>query len=195
MITLAEIRDGVTASWLMVKGDPEGLRRLNLSEAGFWKSFQLVVPLLPVYAIVIAAQYKVLIAFDPKQTAAPFLLFLAVKLFGQVVNWFGVPLLLAALAGPLGISDRFAPMIIATNWATPLITALPAIAALGYGIGLLSGNAATAIGLIGLFASLFVFYRLTRLSTGCGVQIAIIILLVSLIFVQLVEIVTDHLAG
>lgn len=195
MITLAEIRAGVTATWLLVKGNPEGLRGFDFSEAGFWRSFQVIVPLLPAFAIGIAAEHRYLVATDPDLATVPLLVFLAVKLAGEVVNWFGAPLLLAALAGPLGIAPRFAPLITATNWASLLAAILPTLAALGFGIGLLSDRGAGLLGLIGLAASLAIFYRVSRMTTGCSAQIAMVMLLIGLIFAKLIGIVTSHLVG
>lgn len=72
--------------------------------------------------------------------------------------------LLALLAGPLGIADRFARLVIATNWLT---LALAYLTALPFAVALMTGEASETVlllSLVVLLATVWLFFRVARLA-------------------------------
>jgi hypothetical protein len=125
MLSVATIRENVSGAWAVMRGQPEGLARLDLSLDGFWRSFAVVILLIPFIVLALASQRELMAASG--QAVAPIGTGeIALGLVILLVDWFTFPLIFAALARPFGLGQRYIPFIVARNWAALIISAIAA---------------------------------------------------------------------
>ena len=172
MIGPAEIQRSLGGAWKLFLGRPEGMRDLDTSMAGFWRSFQAILLVAPVYAVASQADWAALTAAYPEGAFDPGT-FWFLKASTLALDWVTLPVILALLAGFLGIRDRYAAFIVARNWAT-VIAVLPfgVTSALAL-LGLLPGEAIIIPSLIALIFALRMSYVVARIALGAPVEVAI----------------------
>ncbi len=121
MLTGEEIRRGLSGAWRLFMGDKGGLGELDTSYSGFWRSFLVVVPLLPFYVVFFIAERRTILEGLPD--GAPFddWAFGAWRALSVALDWIIQPLVLAILAKPLGFASRYVPLIVAFNWGGAII--------------------------------------------------------------------------
>lgn len=169
-----EIARSAGAAWAMFRGDPTGLRRLDLSVDGFWRSFAVFVLLLPALGVVIAAERLAILEHSPYTAETfPAGAFLVSRFTGQILAWVAFPAVLALLARPLGFARVYVPLVVAVNWAN-LIAMVPiTLPSLLYVLGLISGDAADLLALVALGVVLRYEFVVVRLATGAPVPFAV----------------------
>ena len=96
--------------------DPRGLEYLDLSIAGFWRSFLAAAVALPLFLVERRAAQGVVAALDPGRETPP----LAAELTVYALGWPLAALVLLGLCWLLGKTDRFAVLVIALNWLSVL---------------------------------------------------------------------------
>lgn len=187
MIGLGEMWNGVLGSWRILRGDAQGMRRFDLSEEGFWRSFGLFVPLLLPVLVGIAAERRLRLATTGIESADfPTVLFLVTQIAGFAVVWYGFPFFLAAIAGPIGLGARFSPLIVARNWSTLLGVVPYAVSALLYAAGLLSPNVFGLLNLIAFLFNIGLGFQVARLAAAVPTGTAVGLVILDLLFTMLV---------
>ncbi|MCO4316916.1 hypothetical protein M8997_006955 [Phyllobacterium sp. 21LDTY02-6] len=111
-----EIQDYLFGAWRMMTGHADGLERLDISEDGFWKSFHAITISLPPLILSWIIFANDLIAARPE--AGSRLSIMGRVAFVDLTAWVLPLVLLALVARPLGISKRYSPYVVATNWGT-----------------------------------------------------------------------------
>ncbi|HUG61240.1 MAG TPA: hypothetical protein VMP03_05315 [Methylomirabilota bacterium] len=167
MLTGVEISRSTYAAIAPFRGDPQGLRRLDVSYDGFWRSFQVIFLLLPVIAVLILSERAFLIRHLPLiEETFPSGLFLASRLFGAALDWIAFPVVLALLARPLDLGRRYVPIVVALNWAA-LVAAVPAVVPhLLSLLGLIGEETAAVLNLVALGVILRYEYMVIRIAVG-----------------------------
>lgn len=196
LLSLDEMRQGFVGSWKLLRGDPQGMRHFDVSVDGFWRSFSVLFALLPPVLVSVAAERKLVMtsrAMDA--TDFPTVFFTVMQLLSYALAWYGFPLLLAAIAGPLGLSNRYAPLVVARNWSS-LLGILPfLVATLLYVLGLVSANGFGLMTLVSLIFNLYLGYQVAKLSALVPAGTAIGLVILDLFFTMLVANVADRLVG
>jgi len=178
MLTRDEITRSLAAAWDLFLDRPGAIRGFDVSVEGFWRSFAAVILVVPSYALAVLAERQLSAAIDPAMPAQEGAAFLVHNAIGLGLDWVALPLILALLAGPLGIARHYPEFVVARNWGA-------AIAAVPFGlIGLL-----TVLGLVGgelanllMLAALIIVLRYTfiiarrSLDVGLGFAIGIVVL-------------------
>ena len=84
----------------------------------------------------------------------------------------------AALARPLGLSDRYVPFIVARNWSAVVLAMINALMALPYGLGLVSLGVTTFLvfGAFGL--TLYLAYQVARVALAISAPTAALVVAV-----------------
>jgi hypothetical protein len=196
MIGIAELRNGFSGSWKILKGDPQGMRHFDVSVDGFWRSFGLIVPLLVPVLVGVAAERSLILSrtgMDPRDF--PNLLFVAMQLVSYAGAWFGFPLLLAAIAGPLGISGRYSPLVVARNWSSVLGIVPFFVSTLLYAVGLISAQGLGLLTLLSLIFNLYLGYQVTRIAALVQPPAAVGIVALDLVFTLLLANIADRITG
>jgi hypothetical protein len=185
MLDRDEIARSLTGAWELFLDRPGAMRWFDVSVDGFWRSFAAVVLVAPSYALAVLADRQMAAAMDPSAPVQGGAAFVAQNVINLGIDWVALPVILALLAGPLGIGPRYASFVVARNWCA-------AIAAVPFGaIGLLM-----LLGIVGdefasllMFAALIVVLRYTYLiarrsldaSLGLAIGIVVLDFLVSLV--------------
>src|SRR5262245_44712329 len=111
MLDLMGAARGIAGAWRLARLDPGGFRYFDLSEEGFWKSFQAALVAAPLFIVLILLRTE-----DHPLSADP-LRAIFIEAIGYVVGWTAYPLAAWYLASALGKGQRYIAYIIAYNWA------------------------------------------------------------------------------
>jgi hypothetical protein len=167
MLTGDEISRSTHGAIALFKGDPQGLRQLDVSYDGFWRSFQVILLLLPVIGVLILSERAYLLAHLPyTEETFPSGTFVASRLIGFALDWVAFPVVLALIARPLDLTRRYVPLVVALNWAA-LVAAVPAVVPHLLGLlGLVGEETTMVLHLVALGIVLRYQYMVTRIATG-----------------------------
>jgi hypothetical protein len=176
MPIFTKLSDNLSGAWLVMLGRPEGLTRLDLSIEGFWRSFAAIFLIAPFAVLGLASQAELAeqLADDPTQTRNPGLGPEAVAL---LLDWVAFPLLLAAIARPLGISGRYIPFIVARNWGAVIIAALVSVIHAAHVVGLLPSPLASFLLLAAVAVALRFSYVIARTALAAPMAVALPVVL------------------
>lgn len=153
MPLIQEITSSIYGAWRLVLHDADGMRWLNLTVEGFWRSFLPAVIILP---------FAVLLAQVPPIEGQPVLeVSLPMFLGLHVVEWIGRALILLALCAVLGLTHRFVALIIAWNWADLLIFGFYAVALILRFVAEPISNLAMVVVVVATFAINYFIARTT----------------------------------
>lgn len=167
MLTGDEISRSTHAAVALFRGDAQGLRELDVSYDGFWRSFQVFFLLLPFMGVLILSQkFAVMTQLPLVEETFPSRPFVISRLIGFAVDWVAYPIFLALLARPLGLTRRYVPLIVALNWAS-LVAAVPAVIPhLLMLLGVIGPQIGEVLNLVMLVVVLRYEYMVTRIATG-----------------------------
>ncbi|PTW62675.1 hypothetical protein C8N35_101722 [Breoghania corrubedonensis] len=169
----AEIRNSLAGVWQIFKGNPQGLRGFDLSIAGFWRSFLIVVPLMIPYLLVSKAQLQIAISEFPGAENLELQAFYWVEAGRLLLDWVAFPVVLAVLARPLGLTRHYVGFIVVRNWSE-LLAAIPLLAAaLLYGIGVVGLDGFTFVSLVATGIALYLRFRVARVALEASVSFAL----------------------
>lgn len=183
MLSAQEISGSLRGAALLFRGRVDGLQALDRSTEGFWRSFLVIVLVLPINAVT-------LFAIAQAEPGAEF-----GSLFGEqlpviAIDWVAFPLALALVAGPLGLSQGYASYIVARNWAAPIMAAVLALPFILRGAGWIPPAGGMVLSGIALILVVRYHYMIVRLALEVpfpkaamlvGADIALTILIVALL--------------
>lgn len=185
--TVNEVAAYLTGIVRMVRDEPEGLRYLDLSAGGFWRSFWAFAYCLPAFMVFWTTDHLARLVDDPDAKIG-----LGFFIRSAATDAAGIALALLAvalIARPMGISDRFVQWVVAGNWlALPLAYAMAVVQLLSLG---LFGQGGSVLLLIAVIAALIVNWRVARVALGGDGLLAFGLLVLT----ELVFILTSVLMG
>ena len=194
MIGRDEIVRSLTGSWRLFLGKPDALRAFDTSTEGFWRSFQTIVLVVPIYLVAAlgdrAASFGDVIA-DGTVSATTFW---ATEALTLALDWVALPALLAVVAGVIGIKREYSAYVVVRNWAAPLMAAPFAAASLLGGLGI-SEDFLLIPSLAALVFSLRFGYLIARRTLNAGVDVAIGMVVLDVLVSILVVKVVGRLTG
>jgi hypothetical protein len=173
MLSLAEIRLSTKGAWDLFLNRPLDLSLYDISISGFWRSFQLIVPIMLFYVIVTFSDYELTRIELAHQGIPEFADFAIAGYVSLVVDWFFFPLALMPFARVLGIADNYVAFVILRNWSQFLMAliATPLFAAFYFDL------IGSKLHLLGLLTIMFVFLRyryiVTRAALECSFGLAV----------------------
>lgn len=179
MSAVAETVRSLNGAWLLFKARPEGLLALDRSLSGFWRSFAVIVLIVPLNALTIFAIART----NPDETFS--------DLFGNglpilALDWVAFPLALALFAGPLGVSATYASYVVARNWAAPIASTLLMVPFLLQGAGWIGPNATMVISLAALGLVLRYHFLILRIALRTSVTVSIALTIVDVLLTLLI---------
>ena len=196
MITFNEVYAAILHSWALFRGDRGALKAFDSSYEGFWRSFRVILVLAPFYVIVFLAE-QVHYVSSPNHDAATFSAstFLFWKTLSALVDWVAFPMLLALIAGPLNISNRYALLVVARNW-TSILAILPyAIVSLLYVVGILPPGGLLWMSLILMIVLLRFRYQVFSAALGGPASLAIGFVAMDFLFSIIIGVLLNRLGG
>lgn len=99
---------------LLMSGKSEGMRRLDLSADGFWRSFSAIIVALPPIALS-WIEFEAIERVRPVVGAGAVTIYTAHAL-ADIVGWLLPILILMLAAKRIGYSKKIVPLVVATNW-------------------------------------------------------------------------------
>lgn len=174
MLTGDEISRSTHAALDLFRGDRQALRRLDVSYDGFWRSFQVIVLLLPMIGVLMLSERAYLLAQLPLvEETFPSGPFMASRLVSVALDWIAFPVALAFLARPLALEKRYVPIVVALNWAA-LVAAVPvAVPHMLVLLGLIGNELAALLNIIVLALVLRYEYQVIRIAGNVQPPMAI----------------------
>lgn len=173
MIGVAEIQRSLTAVWRIFLGRPEAMRLLDTSDDGFWRSFQAILIVAPLYALTSMADWNATAATAPAGLEPSGGAFFTSRLIILVLDWVTLPIVLAAIAGFIGIKQTYGAFVVARNWANALAVIPFGAVALLELLGLFPGDSIILPSLVALGFALRLSYMVARTALGFPIDMAI----------------------
>ncbi len=149
IVTAEDVSRSLRGTVALLNRRMEGVRAFDMSEAGFWRSFGAIWLTLPAFVVMVALERRRL---GLAQDGGPLLEasgLTALVALGHLAVFLAMPLAMIGIARRLGLTARYVPFVIVTNWIMAveiLVLAVP-------GSLLLVGWATP--GLAGFFAACF----------------------------------------
>ena len=172
MIGRAEIERSLIGGWRLFLNKPDALQSFDTSTEGFWRSFQVIGLVAPIYLITALTERTITfgdaIATGTVSAAA----FWATQGLTLAVDWVALPILLASVAGLIGIKREYPAYIAVRNWAAPLMLAPFTLVSLLDGLGV-GADVLLIPSLAGLAFSLRFGYLIARRTLNVGIDVAI----------------------
>lgn len=118
-----EIASGLYGAWRLARLDPAGVRFLDRSLEGFWKSFFAAVLAIPAHVVILLLQLAEL-----EISAGP-LRVVVVESLIYVISWLAFPFVMFYLTQTLDRAKEYQGFVVAYNWAQiiQLLVVLPAV--------------------------------------------------------------------
>ncbi|WP_334174917.1 hypothetical protein [Pseudoxanthobacter sp.] len=177
-------------------GRQKALAGFEFSVEAFWLSFGAIVLLVPALVISTVAEAHLAVGLGLMEADSfPWTLLFATRAGELVIDWIGYPLILMALARPLGIAPRFVPYVIVRNWSSVVAAAIYVLPELLFTFGLVDGEAWFLANLVVLVIVLFYHYRVARLALAAPVGLCIGLVALETVFSILVSVGFDRLIG
>ena len=111
-----DIQQYVTAAWRLMLGQRDAVRLLDLSADGFWNSFYAIIVAFPLMFTGWVAAANGLGEFAPDFGGRLSILLRLMTI--DFAAWIVPLVLLAFVARPIGIADRFVAYVVASNWGS-----------------------------------------------------------------------------
>jgi hypothetical protein len=175
VITIAEVKRSLEGAWGMLLGRTDVMRFFDTSSEGFWRSFQAIILITPIYGVIAVADWRASVGAAAPGSGPPFGAdaFWASRFGLLVLDWVTLPILLAGLSGFIGIRQRYPAFIVARNWSAVLaIAPFGAVAFLDL-LGLLPGDVIVVPSLVALAVALRISYMVARRALNVPIEVAI----------------------
>lgn len=190
----ANLPASLSGAWDVMNGRAEGLRKLDITIDGFWRSFGAIVLILPVALIALASERVALPAVGG-DLAALTGGYVVLRLIAVIIDWLTFPAILALFARPLGIANRFVPYIVARNWSAVLVAFMYAVPHLFHALGVLP-TGMLSIALLILFGiAVWFAYVVVRTAMQVPPVLAIPIVILEIASGIFIELFFSRLAG
>jgi hypothetical protein len=195
MLTRDEIVRSLTGAFEIFLDRPDAMRHFTLSVAGFWRSFGAIALVAPVYALSALAERQV--ALNDAVHAARFDdgLFSLDKILALGIDWITLPLLLALIAGRIGIGRTYPAFIIARNWGSVVATVPFGIVGILFVFGVIDAEAADILSLAMLFVVLRYNYLIARRALEVAIGFAVVLVVADFALSMLIAAAVDGIIG
>jgi hypothetical protein len=121
--------------------------------------------------------------------------FILDKALALGIDWVTFPLLLAAVAGPLGLGRRYAPFVVARNWSYVLASVPFGVIGLLFVLGLYGPDVANFLSLAALIAVLRYNFVIARRALAVGTLFAIGVVVADFVVSLSIAAVADSIVG
>lgn len=157
------------AAWRLAHFDAAGMEHFDISESGFWRSFQAAIIGLPFFLIIsVLEKHLRVLAWDIVSPGQPIDLhnYYLLQILDYIAIWPTFALAMIPLCRLFRVDDHYAPLIISYNWARIFSIAVLIPPYLMLVIG---GFAMAVGGILTFVASVFVLgYQWFVIKTAIG---------------------------
>lgn len=181
MLDREEIARSLTGAWELFLDRPGAMRLFDVSVDGFWRSFAAVLLVVPSYAFAVLADRQTAAVTDPSAPVQGVAAFIGESVIGLGLDWIALPVILALLARPLGITSRYAAFIVARNWGAVLGVIPFGVIGLMILLGLVGGELASLLMFAALIVVLRYNYLIARRALDASLGFAIVIVILDFV--------------
>ncbi len=196
MLTFSEIRSALTGSFLLAKRDVRGLQFFDVTIDGFWRSFLVVILIVPFY--VLYAMQETEIAHEihlqgnvPATNAG----FVAARIALLGLEWVIFPIAMIYVTRLLGLWPKYIAFIAIYNWTSLFISLALAPAAMLYFTGMVSAQMTATINLFTILFILYFRWYIARTILETAATTATLIVAFDLVLSLLIQGVFSQLTG
>ncbi len=158
MLSLKDIQNALTGSFLLAKRDIRGLKYFDTDLDGFWRSFLIILPIAPFYLLYAIQEVNMAQAMNPHEPALTASAgFLVARLFLLVLDWFGFAIAMIFVTRLVALWPKYIPFIAVYNWSSLFVVAASAPLALLLLLGLIPWQTAAMFNLI--IVLFIIYYR------------------------------------
>jgi hypothetical protein len=165
MPSFREVQYYLAGLWLLIRNDPRGFRYLDISDRGILRSFWAILWCVPPIAVSWMWWQQAYLMGMPPDSSVGAAFFFRLGLV-EAANWVVPPVLAGLLLLVFRIGDRFAPIVITTNWLGVPLAYLNAllIALIAYVPG--SGGISAILWFVLMLALIFSLARILKMICG-----------------------------
>src|SRR5919112_820902 len=116
IVTADEVNRSFKGSVDLLYSRTEGLQSFDMNERGFWHSFTAIGLALPAYIVSVALERLRLGVLQPGHPLLGSLSLDMVLAAGYLGGFLALPLAMIGIVRRLGLTDRYVPFVIVTNW-------------------------------------------------------------------------------
>ncbi len=116
IVTADDVARSVRGTVELMNRRIEGVKAFDMSEAGFWRSFGAIWLTLPAFVVLLALERHRLGLLAEGAPLLDLSRLTAVVALGHVAAFLAMPLAMIGIARRLGLSSRYVPFVIVTNW-------------------------------------------------------------------------------
>ena len=168
----AEITQALTGAWRLFLGKGDALRFFDTSADGFWRSFRAIILVAPLYGLMaLADRHDMLTDANPTDDFGD-AAFWAAKAVTLALDWVTLPILLALIAGFIGIRRGYTAYVVARNWATVLMVVPFAVLGIFDIAGIADSSLLVVPSLLGLLATFRMSYAIARKTLNANADVA-----------------------
>jgi hypothetical protein len=188
MFSRGEIARSLQGAWLLLCNRQEGLQWFDRSVEGFWRSFGVIFLLLPMSGLILLAEKKFLLEkADLLSGQIPDNAFWFAKLAAVGLDWIALPVVLAVLAGSIGIKGGYVSLIVARNWCSLLI-ALPQVAAsVLYLLGIIPSGILVLFWMVLFLVAVWYWFNIVRFSLESPIFLTLGVVVLDFLLSYLIE--------
>jgi len=168
-----EIVQSLTGAWMLFLDRRNAMRYFDVSVDGFWRSFAAIIFVVPAYALFASVEHIELLGEPVIDPAFSEEAFAVNKVVTLGLDWIMLPVLLAVLAGPLGVSRTYTAYVVARNWCVVLATAPFGVIALLSLVGFLGLGPANVLMIVLSVVVIYYNYVIARRALAAGIGLAI----------------------
>jgi hypothetical protein len=165
VLTVGEIRRSLGGAWGLFLGRADGMEALDRSVDGFWRSFLVILLILPINAVSMLAASRAGASDGFDELFWGGLPVLA-------LDWVAFPIVLAAFAGPLEIRRTYTSYVVARNWASPLAASILAVPLVLQGAGWIPPTAGTLLSLAAMAIVLRYHFMIMRIALKTSIPVS-----------------------
>ena len=195
MLSRDEIVRSLTGAWELFLDRPDALRYFDLSVDGFWRSFRAIVLVVPSYFLTVLADRLARLSDAVPDPGTGDTAFFVAKAVALGIDWVALPVLLAAVAGPLSVEKGYSAFVIARNWGSVISVAPFGAIGLLQVLGLIGMDTASYLSLAALIIVLRYVYLMARRALGAGIGLAAAIVAFDLLLSLSIGLFVDSLFG
>lgn len=192
MISTSEIRAALDGSWLLLRNQPQGMSYFDQSTQGFWRSFLVIFLLAPVFLVSALAEKKLLISENVILAEVfPENAYWLAQFLSLAIDWVMLPLVLAMLASPIGVSRQYVPFIVVRNWTSILASVPYLVTGLLYLMGVIPSGIMVLLSFTCLIVVLWYRFLIARIALQTSASLAIGVVFLDI----LLSLIIGELAG
>lgn len=120
IVTADEVHRSVRGTMELLNRRVEGLKAFDMSETGFWRSFAAIWLTIPAYVVSLAFERMRLGLLQPDGHLLDRISLDVAVALAHVASFVALPVAMIWIARRLGLTQRYAPFVIVTNWITVL---------------------------------------------------------------------------